>query len=108
MKEQLCWTCANACGGCPWSRRFEPVPGWTAHETKLRIVSVGRGRKYTIRMADTYEIEACPLYVADGNMSRYVELKESCKTVSEIELETGMTASTQAEYRRIAKKEGLL
>lgn len=25
-KPQLCWGCAKACGGCSWSKRFEPVP----------------------------------------------------------------------------------
>lgn len=25
QKEQLCWSCKNACGGCEWSAYLEPV-----------------------------------------------------------------------------------
>ena len=49
QKEQLYWTCAKACGGCSWSRSFEPVKGWTAV----------RSRKYS----DGYRIKKCPEYV---------------------------------------------
>lgn len=36
----ICFDCANACGGCSWSEldaetglpRFAPVPGWTCHD----------------------------------------------------------------------------
>ena len=31
----LCWKCGNACGGCRWSRDFEPVPGWVAVPTRI-------------------------------------------------------------------------
>ena len=36
-RETLCWQCENAVPnhkgrGCEWSRRFRPVPGWTAQE----------------------------------------------------------------------------
>lgn len=53
-KPQLCWGCAKACGGCSWSKRFEPVPGWTAVPTLLceRIPS--------------YRITECPEFVSDG------------------------------------------
>ena len=30
FKRQLCWDCSKACGGCRWSRDFQPIPGWTA------------------------------------------------------------------------------
>ena len=50
--EQLCWTCKRACGGCPWSRYFTPIKGWTA-------VSVYKDRNWT------YCITACPLYDPD-------------------------------------------
>ena len=32
--DQLCWDCANACGGCEWSRSFRPVPGWSASPSR--------------------------------------------------------------------------
>ncbi len=28
--SQPCWDCINACGGCSWSAKGEPVPGWKA------------------------------------------------------------------------------
>ena len=42
-KEQPCWTCQLACGGCPWTEvdhetgqiRFQPVPGWDAEPVIL-------------------------------------------------------------------------
>ena len=55
-KNQPCWTCANACGGCVWSKYGIPVPGWTA--SKNRIPENGA-------FADTYRIYDCPLYKKD-------------------------------------------
>ena len=49
---QLCWLCAKAGGGCAWSDRFEPVDGWTARPTRLRLEGkLGR---------DSYEVVQCP------------------------------------------------
>ena len=53
-KPQLCWGCAKACGGCSWSKRFEPVPGWTAVPPLL----CGR--------IPSYRITECPEFVSDG------------------------------------------
>ena len=52
-KEQLCCTCGNAYGGCPWSARFEPVEGWTANPTVIVHGS---------REMSSYQILDCPLY----------------------------------------------
>lgn len=31
MTDTICWKCANACGGCEWSKkRAKPVAGWEA------------------------------------------------------------------------------
>ena len=54
----ICFDCKNAVPdnnghGCPWSRKFEPVPGWDA-----KPVTVGAGA-YTV---DTYQIFGCPLF----------------------------------------------
>ena len=40
-KQTLCWWCANAVPGrgCEWADRFEPVPGWDAEPTVLRLGS---------------------------------------------------------------------
>lgn len=51
---QPCWTCRNACGGCSWSREFQPVEGWTAEKTV--IPSNGE-------YAESYRIVKCPEYI---------------------------------------------
>lgn len=50
-KQQLCWICKNACGGCSWSRAFKPVEGWTANATI--IVNDNN-------IVESYHITACP------------------------------------------------
>ena len=57
-KDQLCWLCTKACGGCCWSDRGEPVPGWDAKK-KLQPAACG-GNKIT-----TYAITGCPEYDPD-------------------------------------------
>lgn len=68
--SQLCWDCANACGGCSWSGidpvthkpRFEPVPGWKAKPTRTER-STGMGRKK--RVLTSYAIRSCPEFVKE-------------------------------------------
>lgn len=59
---QLCWTCKKACGGCSWSRKFEPVPGWEATPS---VIYHGSGRQNNRRDIHTYHITGCPQF-ADG------------------------------------------
>lgn len=59
---QPCWTCLRYCGGCPWSARFEPVPGWEAKPVKRRAMPHS-AKEYV----DTYDIKFCPMYVNDGS-----------------------------------------
>lgn len=54
QKDQICWNCSNATGGCTWSHDFIPVPGWTATEVILKEED-----GYT---SCTYKITACPQY----------------------------------------------
>lgn len=58
-KEQLCWTCQRACGGCSWSRSLTPVDGWTATHSSI---------KATGKEEPTYHIDECPLYKPDGGI----------------------------------------
>lgn len=55
----LCWRCKNAVPGpetgCSWSRGFIPVQGWTAQETKIRVVGGG-----TI---DSFLVLECPEFM---------------------------------------------
>ena len=66
-QPQLCERCQNYAGGCPWTRVgedgrvcFTPVPGWTAE----KVVYGGTKDSFT------YQISACPLYVADPPRKR--------------------------------------
>ena len=54
-RETLCWQCENAVPnhkgrGCEWSRRFRPVPGWTAQ-------GPGEGDE-----CEGYFVVACPKF----------------------------------------------
>lgn len=64
--RQLCESCKNYAGGCPWTAldekgrvKFEPVPGWTAE--KVPFVGGKQTKEFTYRIID------CPLYVDDGS-----------------------------------------
>lgn len=73
-KTNICFDCARACGGCPWSEidpetgkvRFEPVPGWTATPTTIKNWHSSDGST----VAETYHITACPLFTKDSRKSR--------------------------------------
>ncbi len=60
--SQPCWDCANACGGCPWSAKFQPVPGWDAEPVIIRN-HLNRGEENF--SAKSYKIYACPQFRAD-------------------------------------------
>lgn len=53
----ICIDCKRAYGDCPWSARYEPVPGWTATPTRRRSTA---GDKRVI--IESYKITACPLF----------------------------------------------
>lgn len=54
----LCELCANACGGCRWSRKDvqEPVPGWEAARRDL---------PWDGRMLESYVVLDCPEFVGE-------------------------------------------
>ena len=51
--NQPCWDCANACGGCSWSRNLTPIEGWTAKEVPFHAGGF------------TYKIDKCPQFEAE-------------------------------------------
>ena len=57
--SQLCWDCANACGGCPWSEKFQPVPGWDAEPVIIRNHQDRGPENFS---AKSYKIYACPQF----------------------------------------------
>ena len=54
QSKQPCWDCANACGGCEWSARFEPVPGWDAIPTTRTVSGKFVDKSFSVR--------ACPKF----------------------------------------------
>lgn len=64
QSTQLCWTCANACGGCEWSDHLEPVPGWDATPTSRVLKAGGKGKNRT-RVASSFVIHTCPKFRRD-------------------------------------------
>lgn len=61
-RANICFDCKNAvpddCGhGCEWSRKFEPVPGWTATPTTLRSGGC--------TPTESWHITACPKFDPD-------------------------------------------
>ena len=57
-QQTLCWECAKATGGCCWSDHWkhEPVPGWTAEESMLKV----SGSYIT-----SYCVKECPEFEPD-------------------------------------------
>lgn len=60
----LCDLCANACGGCEWSKYgdMRPVPGW---EALRRDVCTEK------TVLESYIVLSCPKFEADANGARY-------------------------------------
>lgn len=90
-KETLCWTCENACGGCSWSKKFEPVEGWKAKKTKINFrrdyTHLRRDGKRTVRkhaiVTESFLVLRCPMYKAEdekrGNKHFATELEKICR-----------------------------
>lgn len=56
MKEQPCWTCTKACGGCSWSKNLTPIEGWKAEKVYFNTYRQDTSTDYT------YQISYCPEY----------------------------------------------
>ena len=66
-KPAICWDCAKACGGCSWSKKLEPVPGWTAEPRKITIQKD--------QQLDTYLVTACPEFQRDARNNGMVRVR---------------------------------
>lgn len=55
-KDTLCWQCKKSTSGsdCPWANRFEPVDGWNATSS---IVKMGLDRTQ-----ESFFVHECPLF----------------------------------------------
>ena len=54
-REQPCCSCKKACGGCSWSKNFQPVVGWDAVPTVVEDIE---GDMHS------YKISRCPEYIS--------------------------------------------
>ena len=93
-KANICFNCKNSvpddCGhGCPWSRKFEPIPGWTAEPTTLKV---GYGQP-----VETYHITACPMFDRDDRSKHEYERNKPVRIRC---VETGVVYQSLAEAAR--------
>lgn len=96
MSNLLCYDCANACGGCSWSRSFTPVEGWTATPSKIK-----NGDSVYI---DTYHVTACPYFESD--VHKYSKRPRSLSKGRETELNKQILELRRSGkgYENIAKE----
>lgn len=74
MTMQPCWSCTKYAGGCSWTRKFEPIPGWDAVPTVKSGSCRGNGVKYA--PIETYDIRYCPEYEDDGTDNAPLKLQD--------------------------------
>lgn len=67
-KDQLCFSCAKACGKCSWSYNLVPVDGWTARFSILP------------NNIETFKVIKCPQYEFDGCVLGVYTLTTHMKT----------------------------
>lgn len=64
--NMLCWNCKNACGGCEWSKSFEPVDGWVARKIPTEgLYGFITELKNPSLTKPSYHIFDCPKFVRD-------------------------------------------
>lgn len=56
-RSQPCWDCAKACGGCVWSEKFQPIPGWVATERPMSYNGKTKATSYAIQYCPEFEPE---------------------------------------------------
>ena len=93
-RANICFDCTNAVPddnghGCPWSRKFEPVPGWTAEPTVLNP-----GGRYD--RTETYRITACPLFERDQVRERPASYPVKVRCVETGVVYESMTAAAKS------------
>lgn len=98
MKETLCWICrVPGTGGCSWDRSLQPVEGWDAKPTKLRL--------WTGYYVDTFCVKSCPLYQPDGQQGRDKDNRGMATPLSDEALERYIFAGFTD--REISRRTGL-
>lgn len=58
-REQLCWSCENACGKCSWSKKLIPIKGWEA-ENDCLMMTYSKGKRRAIY---SFKIYNCPEFI---------------------------------------------
>lgn len=54
-RASICIDCGRGGGLCPWSQRFEPIPGWKAEKVILRTQRGGKSKHEEI-----FKVIECP------------------------------------------------
>ena len=62
-EASICWRCKNAVpdedgNGCSWSKKFQPVDGWTAVSKPVNLIIKGK----RVPM-ESYNVRSCPQFV---------------------------------------------
>lgn len=65
ISNTICWDCANATGGCSWSKSLVPVEGWKAIKTKKQTV-------------ESYAVYDCPEFKRDAMGNGLRRLPKEC------------------------------
>jgi len=66
ISDTICWECANATGGCSWSKRLIPVKGWKAIPT-------------TKQTTNSYAVYECPKFKRDAINHGQRRLPKECQ-----------------------------
>lgn len=70
MKDTICWKCANACGGCDWSKkRAKPVAGWEA----IRRDLYGGIESYIVLSCPKFEPDKEKTVKKNGNQTAWTQ-----------------------------------
>ena len=64
---QLCSSCERAVGFCSWSKRLDPVEGWDAEPSIIKVHKSGRdNQKVIYEEYAGWRVRDCPLFIPDG------------------------------------------
>lgn len=105
MKETICWTCKFCTGAtlrnpnqkdknkfftCPWATQHQPVPGWSATETKLKVAPK--------QIIDSYFVHECPYYVPD------LEAKIAAMTTKQIAARLEISSAFVEKHLKLSRQ----
>lgn len=105
MKETICWTCKFCTGAtlqnpnpkdnnkfftCPWATQYQPVPGWSATQTKLKVAPT--------QTVDSYCVHECPYYAPD------LEAKIAAMTTKQIAAKLEISSAFVEKHLKLSRR----